>query len=171
MVEDAKRSDHVDRVGQDKVKDSSMVYTVSSKERLGHWERLLANHVEPGSEDLLGRSPEITECHNVSRVLGEATCTRNKRANAQGNDERQVGEIDRFYTRRDFHIEVGVPATHDTKEARLQVLQPVPIPTNSTLYMDGQLQATMEQRNAMNPLGKLLAKVTLDPVNSLGKCL
>jgi hypothetical protein len=169
MVE-AKRSDSVDRVGQDKVEDGSNVYTVSSEERSGHWERLTANHSKLGSEDVLRRSPAITECHKVSRVMGEATCARTECANAQGNDERQMGEIDGFYTRKDFHAEVGVPAIHDIKEAPLQIPRAVPMPTDSTPYTDGQ-PATMEQGNAMNPLGKLLAKVTLDAVDSQGKCL
>jgi hypothetical protein len=171
MVE-AKKSDSVDRGGQDKIEDSSMGYTASFEERSGHRECIVANHMEPGSEmDLLGRSPKITECHDVSRVLGEATCAWNKRATTQGNDDRLMGEIDRFYTRKDFHTEVGVPVTHDTKEALLQVPRAVPMPDDSTLSMDGKLLAKMVQGNSMNPLGNRLAKVTLDAVESQGKCL
>jgi hypothetical protein len=40
------------------------------------------------------------------------------------------------------------------------------MPDEFTPDTDGKLQATLEQGNAMNPLGKLLAKVTLDTVES-----
>jgi hypothetical protein len=138
----------------------------------GHRERIIANHVEPGSEmDLLGRSPKITECHDVPPVLGEAMCAQNERTTTQGNDDRLMGDIDWFYTRKDFHTEVGVPATHDTEEALLQVPRAVPMPDDFTLSMEGKLRAKMEQGNAINPLGKLLAKVTLDAVEAQGKRL
>ena len=45
------------------------------------------------------------------------------------------------------------------------------MPDDFTLSMEGKLRAKMEQGNAINPLGKLLAKVTLDAVDAQGKCL
>ena len=102
MVE-AKKSNSVDRGGLDKIEDSSRSYTASFGEMSGHRERIVANHVEPGSEmDLLGRSPKITECHDVPRVLGEATCARNERTTTQGNDDRLMGDIDRFLYQEGF---------------------------------------------------------------------
>jgi hypothetical protein len=170
MVEATKKADHVDHGGPDKIEDSSIVYTVSSEEKSGHGESTVADHVEPGSErDSLGRSPAITECHKVFRVQGEAAFTGRERATAQGNDDRQNGNVERYDIRKEFHTEVGVPVTHTTKEAQLQVTRAVPTPEECTHDTDGTLQATLGQGNAMNPLGKLLAQVTLDAVESPGK--
>ena len=59
MVE-AKKSDSVNRGGLDEIKDSSRSYTASVEEMSGHRERIVANHVEPGSEmDLLDVLPRL----------------------------------------------------------------------------------------------------------------
>lgn len=167
MVGAAKKANLVNRGGQGEIEDSSMVYTASSEETSGHGESIVADHAENGSEtDSLGRSLMITECHKVFRVQGEAALAGRERAAAQGNEDRHIGEIERYDTRKAFHTEVGVPVTHATKEAQLQVLRAVPMPDEFTPNTDGKLQATLEQGNAMNPLGKLLAKVTLDTIES-----
>jgi hypothetical protein len=170
MVDATKKADHVDHGGQGEIEDSSTVYTVSSEETSGHGESPVANHAEPGSEmEALGLSPAITECHKVFRVQGEAAFVGRERAATQGNDDGQNGNVDRDDIRKEFRTEVGVPVTRNTKEAPLPVTRAVPLPEECTPDTEGKLQATLGQGNAMNPLGKLLAKVTLDAVESPGK--